>query len=95
MFIEFYEQSEIVRKNRLTREAEQRKEEEEKKRREEHKIRYNEEVEKTIALTNIAQDYNIACKNRSYIDELESKVNMDDEKNCGIYWFGKEKGGLV
>lgn len=75
MLIELYEESEVVRKNREAYEEEKRREEEEKKRREERKIRYNEEVDKTIALTNMAQDYDIACKIRAYINALEPKVD--------------------
>ncbi|MDF2800661.1 MAG: hypothetical protein K0S61_564 [Anaerocolumna sp.] len=91
MLIELYEESEVVRKNREAHEEARRKEEEEKKRREERRIRYNEEVDKTIALTNIAQDYELACKIRTYINALESKFDMNDEKTVEWIDWAKKK----
>lgn len=91
MLIELYEESEVVRKNREAYEAEMRREEEEKKQREERKIRYNKEVDKTIALTNIAQDYDLACKIRAYIIVLEPKVDMNDEKTAEYIDWAKKK----
>lgn len=91
MLIELYEESEVVRKNRVAIEEAKRKEEDEKRRREERKIRYNEEVDRTIALTNIAQDYDMACKIRAYITALEPTVDMNDEKTAqSIDWVKKK-----
>ena len=91
MLIELYEESEVIRKNRETYEEEKRKEEEEKRRREERKIRYNKEVDKTIALTNMAQDYDSACKIRAYINALEPKIDMNDEKTVEFIDWAKKK----
>lgn len=91
MLIELFEESEVVRKNREAYESEKRREEEEKKRREERKIRYNEEVDKTTALTNMAQDYDLACKIRAYINALEPKVDMNDEKTSEFIDWAKKK----
>jgi hypothetical protein len=91
MLIELYEESEVVRKNREAYEAEKRREEEEKRRREERRIRYNEEVDKTIALTNMAQDYDIACKIRAYINALEPVADMNDEKTAQFIDWAKKK----
>lgn len=91
MLIELYEESEVIRKNREAYEAEKRREEEEKKRREERKIRYNEEVDKTTALTNMAQDYDMACKIRAYINALEPKVDMNDENTAEFIDWAKKK----
>ena len=91
MLIELYEESEVVRKNREAYEEAKRKEAEEKRLREERKIRYNEEVDKTIALTNIAQDYDTACKIRAYINALEPKVDMNDEKTAEFIDWAKKK----
>lgn len=91
MLIELYEESEVVRKNREAYEEAKRKEEEEKRRREERRIRYNEEVDKTIALTNMAQDYDLACKIRAYINALEPKVDMNDEKTSEWIDWAKKK----
>jgi len=91
MLIELYEESEVVRKNREAYEEAKRKEAEEKRLREERKIRYNEEVDKTIALTNMAQDYDTACKIRAYINALEPKVDMNDEKTAKFIDWAKKK----
>lgn len=91
MLIELYEESEVIRKNREAYEDAKRKEEEEKRRREERKIRYKEEVDRTIALTNMAQDYEMACKIRAYVNALEPRVDMNDEKTAGwIDWVKKK-----
>jgi hypothetical protein len=91
MLIELYEESEVVRIDREAREEAKRKEAEEKRLREEHRERYNEEVDKTIALTNEAQDYDLACKIRAYITALEPKLDMND-KNTVEYvdWVRKK-----
>ncbi len=80
MLIELYEESEVVSKDRIAREEALRKEAEEKKRREERRVLYNEEIEKTIALTNVAEDYAVACKIRAYINALVPRLDMDDPK---------------
>lgn len=90
MLIELYEESEVVRKNREALEEEQRKEAEVRRLREELKIRYNEEVDKTISLTNMAQDYDAACKIRAYTSALELSENMDDKIAAWIDWAKKK-----
>lgn len=91
ILIELYEESEVVRKNREAYEEKKRREEEEKRRREERRIRYNEEVDKTIELTNMSQDYDIACKIRAYINALETKVDMNDEETTEFIDWAKKK----
>lgn len=54
MLIELFEESETVRIDREAREEAQRKRKEEERLREERRIRYNDEIDKTIALANIA-----------------------------------------
>ena len=71
MLIELYEESEVVRIDREAHEEAQRQREEEKRLREERRNRYNAEVERTIELTNLAQDYDAACKIRAFISALE------------------------
>lgn len=90
MLIELYEESEVVRIEREAREEAQRKREEEEKSREERRNRYNAEVDKTIVLTNIAQDYDVACKIGAYIKALESSENMDDKTAAWIDWAKKK-----
>ncbi|SCL85454.1 hypothetical protein [Sporanaerobacter sp. PP17-6a] len=91
MLIELYEESEVVRKKREADEETQRKRDEEKRLREEREMRYSEEVDKTIALTNIAQDYDMACKIRNYIDALELKTDLSDEKTAEWIDWAKRK----
>ncbi|MGY0373030.1 hypothetical protein [Clostridium sp. JNZ J1-5] len=91
MLIELYEESEVVRKNRKAYEEEKRREEEQKRLREERRIRYNEEVDKTIALANMAKDYDVACKIRAYINDLESKAEMGNEKTAEWIDWAKKK----
>ncbi|TGE36693.1 hypothetical protein E4K67_19925 [Desulfosporosinus fructosivorans] len=90
MLIELYEESEVVRLDREAREKAQQREEEEKRLREERRIRYNDEVERTIALTNLAQDYDVACKIRVYITGLESNISMDEKTASWIDWAKKK-----
>lgn len=91
MLIELYEESEVVRKKREAFEEAKRKEAEEERLREECRIRYNEEVDKTIALTNMAQDFDLACKIRAYISALEAKVDINDEKTAEWIDWAKKK----
>ena len=91
MLIELYEESEVVRRKREAFEDAKRKEAEEERLREERRIRYNEEVDKTIALTNMSQDYYTACKIRAYINALESKVDMNDDKTAEWIEWAKKK----
>lgn len=68
------EESEVVRIYREAREETQRKREEEERLREERRIRYNAEVDRTIA-----QGYDVACKIRDYNSALELSENIDDK----------------
>ncbi len=90
ILIELYEESELVRLDREAREEAERKRKEEERLREERRIRYNEEVERTIALTNLAQDYDVACKIRTYISALESNENMDEKTARWVDWAKKK-----
>lgn len=91
MLIELYEVSEVVRKKREADEEAQRQREEERRLREELEILYDEEIDKTIALINIAQDYDMACKIRAYINALEVKSDSSDEKNADLINWAKKK----
>jgi len=87
ILIELYEESEVVRLDREAREEAKRKQEEEERLRQERRKRYNEEVDRTIALTNMSQDYDTACKIRAFISALESAENIDEEL---INWAKKK-----
>lgn len=91
MLIDLYEESEIVRKKREADEEDQRKRDEEKRLREERENRYREEAVKTIALTNIAQDYDMACKIRVYIEALKVRADLNDETTAEWIDWAKKK----
>lgn len=71
---------------REEREEAERKRQEEQRRREELRERYNEEVERTLALENQAEDFAMACKIRALINEVESKADNDSEIAEWIMW---------
>lgn len=91
MLIDLYEESEVIRKKREADEEAQRKREEEKRLREEREILYSEEADKTVALTNIAQDYDMACKIRAYIESLELRADLSDEATAEWIDWAKKK----
>ncbi|WP_079914792.1 hypothetical protein [Paenibacillus sp. 32352] len=90
LLIEMYEASEIIRKEREAREEERRKREEAERLREERRKRYMIEVERTVALTNLAQDYAMACKIRAFVAALESSGNLTGEDLQWIDWAKKK-----
>jgi hypothetical protein len=69
---------------RLQREEDARRKEEERRRKEEFARRYNEEVAKTLALQNQAEDYAIACKIRALIAAVEAK---DPDSHATREWI--------
>lgn len=91
MLIDLYEQSEVVKKKREADEEAKRKREEEIKLREEREKLYSEEADKTDALTNIAQDYEVACKIRAYIEALELRADLSDEATAEWIEWAKKK----
>lgn len=71
-----------INEARLAREAREeaeRKREEERLRQEEIRKRYNEEIAKTNALVNMADDFEIACKIRAMVAAVEEKGSADAE----------------
>jgi len=86
IMIEIYEAAEEIRKAREAREEAERKRQEEERRREELRKRYNVEVDRTLALTNLAEDYDTACKIRRYIAVVEAQGEPDEETAKWIEW---------
>ena len=86
ILLALYMQSEDVRIEREKREEAQRKAEEEKRQKELRLQRYNEEVDKTQALTNEALDFETACRIRAYIAAIESKPDLDEKTLEWIAW---------
>jgi len=77
IMIEIYEAAEALKKAREVREEAERKRQEEECRKEERRKRYNVEVNQTLALTNLAEDYDIACKIRQYISVAEESQSAE------------------
>lgn len=71
---------------REEREEAERKRAEEQRKKEERRKRYNEEVAKTNALVNQAEDYAIACKIRAMVEAVEAKETLDVETLQWIAW---------
>lgn len=93
MLIDLYEESEIIRIAREAYEEEKRKREEEERKKEERRNRYNVEVQQTIELTNVASDYDTACKIRAYIAAVEASIakeTLDDKTVQWIDWAKKK-----
>lgn len=86
ILIGFYESSEIVHKERLEREESRRLLEKEKRCREEGWEKYNAEVEKTLALKNQAEDYDLACKIRNYIAAVAANGETNQETAAWVHW---------
>lgn len=64
---------------REAREEAERKREEERRRKEEARQRYNEEVTRTKALVNMAEDYEVARKIRALVEAAEAKGDADTQ----------------
>lgn len=93
ILIEMWEESDLIRSEREAREEAERKRKEEERRREERRNRYNQEVERTIALENKALDYETACRIRAYVKAVEtisSQDGLDDETMAWIDWAKKK-----
>lgn len=78
MMLEIYAAAEELKQQRLAREEAERKRQEEACRREERRKRYNTEVDRTLALANIADDYDTACKIRRYISAYQAAHPDED-----------------
>lgn len=81
-----YETVDVLRKERVAREEAVRRRKEEERLNEEHRKLYNAEVERTVTLNNLAEDYDRASKIRSYISAVEAIGNKDEETLDWIKW---------
>lgn len=86
IMIELYEASNLLRIEREEREAAERKRQKEERQKEERKKRYNTEVDRTVELVNIADDFDTACKIRRYIMAIEASGNLDQSHKEWIEW---------
>ncbi len=81
-----YEAAEFLRIQREEWEAAERKRKEEERQREARRERYNLEVERTNSLVNESENYDIACKIRTYISAVEQKDTLTEEEVAWIAW---------
>lgn len=86
LMVTMYEASEEHRQARLDREEAERKRQEEQRRKEEFRKQYNAEVDRTQALVNLAEDYETACKIRSYIAAVEAARPPSAETAEWLAW---------
>ena len=86
-----YKASEEVRLERLRREEEEREAEEERQEKEHRLELYNAEVDITNSLINEANDYEIACRIRRYVECVRSLTDpSDQETQEWIDWANKK-----
>ena len=76
IMIRIYEAAEALKEAREAREEAERQRREEERRQEERRERYNVEVDRTLALTNLAEDYDTACMIRNYIAVVEASGSL-------------------
>ncbi len=86
ILVQMYEAADLLRKEREAREEAEHRRKEEERLREERRKRYNIEVERTLSLTNLAEDYDIACKIRCFISAVETSGNNDEKTLEWIDW---------
>ena len=78
VMLAIYEEAERVTQARLDREEAERQRREQERKREQHRRLYNAEVDRTLALVNCAEDYEIACRIRSYVSAMEKAYPEQD-----------------
>jgi len=86
IMIEMYKAASAAKKARIAREEAERKRREEELRKEERRKRYDIEVDRTLELTNLAEDYDTACKLRHYIAVVETSGTLNPETKEWIEW---------
>lgn len=86
MLIEIYEESEVVGIDREARAETERKRQEEARRKEERRKRYSEEIERTIALQNAAQDFETACRIQAYVKAVATSCGQDGLDDKIVAW---------
>lgn len=85
IMLALYEEAEHLKQARLAREEAERRRQAEERKKEELRKRYNVEVDRTLALTNCAADYETACRIRSYVSAME-KAHPDQDLSEWASW---------
>ena len=91
ILLALYKASEDVRIERLRREEAARQAAEEQRQREHRLQMYNAEVKKTNALVNAANDYEIACRIRKYVEHVSELFDSTDPKKQEWLAWAEEK----
>lgn len=90
ILIALYAASYSSRLKRLDREERERQAREEERKREQIRKNYNDEIERTQALVNKANDYEIACRIRRYIDAVRNNPDAADNNPDWLDWATKK-----
>ena len=85
ILIQLFQQSEVIKKERLEKEEKERREKEAWRQRNLPAITFNEEVDQLTTLLQEAQDYEQAEKIRNYVAKVKQK-DMNHEKSDWIEW---------
>ena len=86
IMLELYEASEEIKRARKAAEEAERRRLEEEVLKEERRKRYNQEVERTLALVNLAEDYDTACKVRHLLAVIEASGVPDEKASMWVEW---------
>lgn len=86
ILIELFQKAGEIKKARKAREEESRRREEEERLEEERRKHYNTEIDKTIALVSLVEDYDIACKIRRFLADVKKSEDLDDETVKWLEW---------
>lgn len=85
VMLAIYGDTERVKQARLDREEAERQHREQARMREEHRRLYNAEVDRILALVNCAEDYETACRIRSYVSAME-KAHPEQDLSEWASW---------
>ena len=86
IMIEMYQEAENLKRARKEREEAEHKRQEEARRKEELRKQYDAEVDRTQALVNCAEDYEVACKIRRYISAIEADGSLKEKTEDWLEW---------
>lgn len=89
MFMQLIQKSEIIKKERLAKEEQERERREEKRLRDLPIITYNEEVDDLKSLLSYANDFDMACRIRRFVNHLEESRNTTE--NAEFISWAREK----
>lgn len=94
ILVMLYIKSENLRIEREKAEEKKRKAEEQARQKELYLQKYNREVDKFNALKNEADDFETACKIRTYISAIENRTDIDEATLAWVAW-AKEKADWI